>query len=163
MHAKRREDSKLAILHALRVVHGAMTGCVQTVESDFLGCTPILEVISMSEEYQYPELRRRIRRYPNLFEPKEEDIWEVVGHLKRRMDIYELEHLVREMPLEDVVKALLLRGYPLAYISREIRETRETRTEGLIFKHPVETSSRYIRELRIFSGGYGYEPDTSST
>jgi len=117
----------------------------------------------MSEEYQYPELRRRIRRYPNPFEPKEEDIWEVVEHLKRRMDIYELEHLVREMSLEDVVKALLLRGHPLAYISREIREMRETRTEGLIFKHPVETSSRYIRELRIFSGGYGYEPDTSST
>jgi hypothetical protein len=118
----------------------------------------------MSEEYQYPELRRRIRRYPISFEPKEtNEIWEVVEHLKRRMDIYELEHLVREMPFEDIVKALLLRGHPLAYVSREMRETRETRTEGLIFKHPVETSSRYIRELRILSGGYGYEPDTSST
>ena len=151
------------ILLVSAVALGVITGCAPTVECAFLGCAPTLEVIRMSEEYQYPELRRRIRRYPNLFEPKEEDIWEVVEHLKRRMDTYELEHLVREMPLEDVVKALLLRGHPLAYISREIRETRETRTEGLIFKHPVETSSRYIRELRIFSGGYGYESDTSST
>ncbi|MDW8034034.1 MAG: hypothetical protein RMI79_03745 [Nitrososphaerota archaeon] len=117
----------------------------------------------MSEEYYlYPiELKRRLKRYPSPFEPKEEDLKEVVKHLKRRMDVYELEHLVRDMPLEDIVKALLLRGYPLAYVMREISESRETRTEGLIFKRPVEKSSRHIRELRIFSGGYGYEPDSS--
>ncbi|MEM5853688.1 MAG: hypothetical protein QW228_04945 [Candidatus Aenigmatarchaeota archaeon] len=119
----------------------------------------------MSEEYYlYPlELRRRIKRYPNPFEPREEDLREVVEHLKRRMDTYELEHLVRDMPLEDVVKALLLRGRPLAYISREIIETRETKTEGLIFKHPVEKSTRQLRELRILSGGYGFELYDSSS
>jgi len=114
----------------------------------------------MSEEYYiYPlEPKRRIKPYPNPFEPREEDLREVVEHLKRRMDTYELEHLIRDMPLEDVAKILLLRGHPLAYISREISETRETRTEGLIFKHPVEKSTRHLRELRIFSGRFGYEP-----
>jgi hypothetical protein len=141
--------------------HGATTGFALVVGNGSHGCTLELEVLSMSEEY--PELRRRIRQFPNPFEPTQEDLREVVEHLKRRMDTYELEHLARDMSLEDVVKVLLLRGHPLAYVSREIRETRETRTEGLIFKHPVETSNRYLRELRILSRGYGYEPDISST
>ena len=163
MHSRRKEDLELTTLLAFAVANGVMTGFVQTVKRDIPGCTPTSEVTSMSVEYQYPELRRRIRQYPNPFEPKEEDVWQVIKHLKRRMDTYELEYLVRETPLEDVVKALLLRGHPLAYISREIREITETRAEGLIFKHPVETSSRYLREIRIFSGGYRYEPDPSST
>jgi len=152
MHSKRKEGLEVTIRLVSYVAPGAMTGFALVVGNGSHGCTLTWEVTSMSMEYQYPELRRRIRRYP-----KEEDIWTVIEHLKRRMENAELEYLVREMPLEDVVKALLLRGHPLAYISREIRETKETRTEGLIFKHPVETSSRYLREIRIFSGGYRYE------
>lgn len=113
----------------------------------------------MSEEYySYPiEQKRRIKRFPSPFMPTEEDLREVVEHLKRRMDMYELEHLVRDMSLEDIAKLLMIRGQPVAYVSREIRENHETRYEGLIFKRPVNTSSRYLRELRIFSGGYGYD------
>ena len=92
------------------------------------------------------EVRRRRRL------PREEDLWEVIEKLEDRMEIYELEHLVRSLSLEDVAKALLLRGHPVLYSSREVYETERKRWEGLIFKRPVIEKTRRIRENRIAGG-----------
>jgi len=98
---------------------------------------------------------RRIRRY--IFRPTEEDVREVLDHLERRMNIYELEHFIRDLNLEDVVKALLIRGHPVAYVYREVQEMSQEKYEGFISRRPVNNTTRYIREVKIFSGGYEQE------
>ena len=80
------------------------------------------------------------------------------------MDSYELEGVVKNISLEDAAKVAIIRGYRVMYISRETRETHDTRYEGLIFKHPIDIPTRIVKETRIFSAGNGYErsgPDST--
>jgi len=95
---------------------------------------------------------RRRRTYREL--PSTEDLWEVVEHLERRMDVYELEYLVRRLPLEDVAKAMMLRGLPVSYAERVVEEYVSERWEGLVFKRPVKEVRRIMRERSLTSEGW---------
>lgn len=83
-----------------------------------------------------------------------DDIYDVVRNLERRMDVYELEHLVRELSLEDVAKAMMLRGMPVRYAERVLEEYISERWEGWIFKRPVKEVRRIIRERSLSSEGW---------
>jgi len=95
------------------------------------------------------DIRRRRRRPPSI-----EELEYVLDRIEERLENYELM-MLREMPLEEVVKILLLRGYPLEYYSREEFERIIERYEGWIFKRPVTTTERRVRELRIRRDDHG--------
>ena len=97
----------------------------------------------------YPLIRRK-RRRPMLVE----DLYEVIDNLERRMDTYELEYLVRRLSLEDVAKAMMLRGLPVSYAERVVEEYSSERWEGLVFKRPVKEVRRIMRERSLTSEGW---------
>ena len=97
----------------------------------------------------YPLIRRKRRRPISV-----EDLYEVIDNLERRMDIYELEHLVRRLSLEDVAKAMMLRGLPVSYAERVVEEHISEHWEGLIFKRPVKEVRRIMRERNLTSEGW---------
>ena len=97
----------------------------------------------------YPLIRRKRRRPISV-----EDLYEVIDNLERRMDIYELEHLVRRLSLEDVAKAMMLRGLPVSYAERVVEEYVSERWEGLVFKRPVKEVRRIMRKRSLTSEGW---------
>jgi hypothetical protein len=81
------------------------------------------------------------------------DIYEVIENLQRRMDLYELEALIKERSLEDIVKFLLMHGEHVTYLKECIYEKTCNDWKGLIFKKPISTHSRMIKRLYISNMG----------
>ncbi len=92
------------------------------------------------------ELRHKRKHLPK------EELWEIIKKLEDRMGIYELEQIVRNLTLKDMAKALLLRGRPVIYVSKEVYESEKRGWKGLIFKRPYSERVRWKREERMTGG-----------
>jgi hypothetical protein len=94
------------------------------------------------------ELRRRRRRPIRI-----DDLENFLENLRRRIELTELE-LIRYLPLEELAKVLIARGYPLIYYRREMRIYTRKEEKGILFRRPVEERTKEIREVYLASRGW---------